>query len=364
MKSLLLFAISILTFSTAAMAQVIVWPGDVNNNGIVNEVDLLFLGYAFGETGNPRRAASSDWIGQEQVDVWEGSFPDGLNFAFADCNGDGVVDKGDVDVIQTNLNLTHNDVTFFADEILEATEGIDPQFSFLNQNLIVTPGQSVNLAIALGSDAIPVEGLHGVSFGIKVDPRFIQNSQTRFDFNDVAWISPFDNENTNLILEDEANGRTTVSFTTTDRNPVTGGGAIGSFSFVIIEDIIDLLVTEDTLKVEIDSITLVTDDLEKIPIVGASVVLEVEGRTTSVYNPMLDEIKLYPNPTNRRVLLQTNNISVHRIELVNSVGQVAYQKLLTKESFHDLDFQQVPQGLYWIRLITEFGVKSLPLHKK
>ena len=48
-------------------AQMIRWPGDANNNGIVNHFDLLYVGRAFGQTG--------------PIDTFNGSFvPDTLPF--------------------------------------------------------------------------------------------------------------------------------------------------------------------------------------------------------------------------------------------------------------------------------------------
>ena len=363
MKSVLLFAISLLLLSPISFAQV-VWPGDVNNNGIVNEIDLLYLGFAFGETGPPRTTQNTDWMGQDTPENWQGNFPDGLNFAYADCDGDGTVDLDDVSVIELNLSRTHDDVPFIRDEILEAEPGTDPRFAFLNEDLNVFPGGSINLDISLGNEDIPVEGLLGLSFSINVNPAFFQNELTSFEFNDVAWISPFENQNTQLILKDPANGKTTIAFSATDKKPVNGAGLIGTVSFVIIEDIIDFLEQEDTVKVEIDSITVVTDDLDKIPVEAASVVLEIEGRTTSNrYNPVLKNIQLYPNPTNRLVLLRTNGIPIDKVEIVNILGQIVYEKPLKKQSFHSLDLQRVPPGLHWIRIRSTLGTRSIAINK-
>jgi len=49
---LLLISFLFLSNRTATHAQV--WPGDVNNNGIVNHVDLIYLGEIFFQTGPPR----------------------------------------------------------------------------------------------------------------------------------------------------------------------------------------------------------------------------------------------------------------------------------------------------------------------
>jgi len=362
MKSLLLFAISFLCFSPNCLTQT-VWPGDVNNNGIVNEIDLLYLGFAYNERGSQRIDGNSTWIGQEITTEWDGTFPDGLNFAYADCNGDGVVNEADATIIETNLTLTHDDVPFISDEILTATSGIDPSFTITSPSFEVASGGSIELDINLGSDAALVDSLLGVAFTINIDARFFKTDRTKFELDPVAWFSASSDQNISLVLDNSAEGKLTFVYTATDKKAVTGGGFIGKVSFVLIEDIVDFLVKEDTLKVAIDSITIVDNNFEKIPVAGACVELEVIGRTTSTYNPILDKIKCYPNPTNGWLLIKSEEVAIEEVELVNTLGQIVYQKRLTNSTFQSLDLQHVPEGMYWLRMITKLGTKSTPIQR-
>lgn len=362
MKSTLLFAISFFLFSPFCFTQT-VWPGDVNNNGIVNEVDLLYLGFAFNATGSPRINPTDDFVGQEINTVWEGTFPDGLNFAYADCNGDGIVNLADALIIESNFDSLHEDVPFVADEILPATPEIDPAFSFSDTSVTVTPNIREDVLISLGNADNTFEDILGVSFHIKMNPKFFQTNRSRFEFDQVTWISPFDEKTTNLIVDKEEEGTIKVAITKTDQIPVSGAGLVGTVSFVIIEDIIDFLVQSDTIKIDIDSVTVVKDDLEKIPVAGATLVVDVKGRITSTYNPILDKIKLYPNPASDWILLKTNDIAIEKVEIVNALGQIIYQKELTKNAFHSLDLRAVPEGIHWLRMTTEYGTKSTPIQK-
>ena len=60
----------------------VVWPGDTNNDGIVNQVDVLPLGLFWASTGPARSDASMTWIGQP-ASPWT---PE--NSTYADANGD------------------------------------------------------------------------------------------------------------------------------------------------------------------------------------------------------------------------------------------------------------------------------------
>jgi hypothetical protein len=81
-----------------------VWPGDTDNDGIVNQEDLLPVGICWDRTGSPR-------TGYANLTAWEPQqsrpwFHD-VRCTYADANGDSVVDQNDVLVIGLNWNKTH-----------------------------------------------------------------------------------------------------------------------------------------------------------------------------------------------------------------------------------------------------------------
>jgi len=283
MKSLLLFAISFLCFSPLCLAQT-VWPGDVNNNGIVNEIDFLYLGYAFGQVGPARSIESSEWKEQDIANLWEGTFPEGLNFAYADCDGNGVVDELDADVIEEYIGRTYIDGAF--DEILEANSELVPKF-FLSrtEDFAVAPGETIELDISLDNvDGERIEeSILGFAFTLNVDASFFEMEQTQYKEDLSTWIY-IQGPTTNRTFLNEQEGKFTVAYTKTNGIGVNGSGFFGKTSFVIEDDIIDFLKPTDTVRISIDSITLVTDDLERIVIGGTSIDLDILGRPTSTYN--------------------------------------------------------------------------------
>jgi len=84
------------------LTDVAVFPGDCDNNGIVNELDILPIGINFLSTGDPRYETSF---------VWQNHFtPTWIDTAvtYADANGDGIVNEIDVIGIGVNWRNTHN----------------------------------------------------------------------------------------------------------------------------------------------------------------------------------------------------------------------------------------------------------------
>ncbi|MEW5767243.1 MAG: S8 family serine peptidase [bacterium] len=84
------------------VSHIIVWAGDTNNDGLVNEIDILPIASYWGLTGPVREGASSSWEGQS-ASTW--SQPEAT---YADANGDGVIDERELIPIGLNWDLTHS----------------------------------------------------------------------------------------------------------------------------------------------------------------------------------------------------------------------------------------------------------------
>ncbi len=78
-----------------------VFPGDANNDGIVNEMDVLPLGVFWGLTGDQRSGNPNVWSRQAATS-WSP-----VRATYADCNGDGVINASDIDVISDMWGSTH-----------------------------------------------------------------------------------------------------------------------------------------------------------------------------------------------------------------------------------------------------------------
>lgn len=121
-----------------------VWPGDSNNDGLVdtrdyNQIGLYFEGNSILNDGRTfkRKNSSIMWTGQKVL-VW-----DNADATFADCDGDGVITVADGMVVFHNDSKTHNEGTGLTGEStkLSMKEYIDeskyrkiPIFSSVNNS--------------------------------------------------------------------------------------------------------------------------------------------------------------------------------------------------------------------------------------
>ena len=85
-----------------------VWPGDLDNNGVVEATDVLPLAIHWRKTGLSRSDASYSWEGQE-ITPWSD-----IAATYADANGDGEVNITDLLTICVNWGKTHTVSTVLA----------------------------------------------------------------------------------------------------------------------------------------------------------------------------------------------------------------------------------------------------------
>lgn len=257
-KSLLLAALLLLLGWGTVRAQLI-WPGDVNNNGEVNVVDLLYLGVAFGETGPVRPGATTDFVGQAAGPLWAQNFPNGINYAYADADGNGIVDENDLDdAIDDNYGLQHGVVT--GDGYVSAAPGTGPALRLVPTVGVVATGATIDIDLVLGTAGAPITDFYGIA--LRLSYQTAKGSDfdgLEYEAADAPWYDPTETTSLNYYFEDDDAGQAALAITRTDQLTASGEGSLGRFS-VVIEDII-ALETVDTLIVSIDSVLLITDDL-------------------------------------------------------------------------------------------------------
>jgi hypothetical protein len=346
----------------SAQAQLI-WPGDVNNNGEVNVVDLLYLGIAFGETGPVRPDATTEFTGQEAGLPWSQNFPNGINYAYADADGNGVVDEDDLDDgIEDNYGLQHGVLS--ANGYANGAPGTGPALKLVPTAGVVGTGAAINIDLLLGESGAPVEDFYGIA--LQLSYRTAKGSETTdeldFEAADSPWYDPAETASLEFYFNDDDTGDAALALTRTDQMTVSGEGVLGRFS-VVIEDIIANEMV-DTFIVAIDSILLIDGDLTPRAVAPTEtrVIVAVDpGSVTSTQNlsgdPGRNALRVWPNPVRSQVrVLGPDEILGWR--LTDPTGR-AYS--LTPERIaagtYALRFPPgVPPGVYFLQARTPGGI--------
>lgn len=248
---------------TSGQAQLTLWPGDINNNGIVNGKDVLRWGYANGATGASRSDDGSVWTAVNLGLPWEKNFPGETNFGFGDCNGSGVIDRNDVrDPITSHFRNTHG--TLQPDFCPVGLEGTAPQLKLTADKTNYGPGARINLEVALGSSMIPAVDFYGITFQLRYNRDIIRPGAVTYSSEENGWYDPSGTAAYSFFYNDKSDGIIEIAVTRTNQVGVDGFGVLGHIS-LILRGNIDL-VLPGALNLEVDLVQMINSEMEIIPV--------------------------------------------------------------------------------------------------
>lgn len=331
------------------MGQSGVFPGDANANGVVDQYDIPFIGYAFGETG-AARIQEEDFAEQAIAEDWENAFPDGLNYIHADADGNGAVTM--FDFFSWNLHYGEQNGTITDLELPETGPLTNSSVSWNNEQVIspLTGGQTI--AVPLDFIFPPTQNVNGLAFRVRYESEYFAGAS--LDLNNNWLVADGDG----ISLQKNWTGSFEVGVTRFGNNPVPGGGSGGTFNLIIIDDMIALLETApDTVTtwLVIEEVLAVDDNFEAIPIVVDSLEIKLYSPgTVSSTVPLKDEtnIKVFPNPTSSIFTLESS-LPYDRLVVLDALGREVYReenddRLTTKT----LDLQ-LNTGCYFLKVESE-----------
>ncbi len=358
-----LFFTVILTFlMTGLRAQV--WPGDVNGNGEVNNVDMLYLGYAFGEIGPKRLETGTDWTEQFLPVAWNKTFPDGVNYAHADCNGDGLIDVQDLLVIIINFGFQNDN--FEPDTFTPGLESFDPEL-YLDPTSTPTIsglGSTIDgISLQLGTIDIPVENFMGIAFTVTYNPVFVKEGSVKVVI-DSSWMN---NEPSSLFYGQDlhSDGSLQVGLSRYGLDPVSGEGQIAKLSFIIEDNLVGLTVDTVTTIVCLENIKVINEFMEEVPIVGDCLEIGVfdPDYVTSTSNIPDKGMRIYPNPASNHLFLDRGKQAIQQLRVIDALGRTR----MTVNDILDLnriDLEVLENGLYYLEVFTNEGSRTYSFIKK
>ena len=370
----IIFTISLLSCSWNLCQAQIVWPGDVDNNGIVNNEDLLYIGIAYDFSGPPRGVSpDSMWQGYSFTE-WGIQFSDtGLDYAYADCNGDGTINDLDFEVAINNFYLTHGTVS--PNNYVPGVSGVHPELFFSPlSNLPVFEGGQIFFPISLGTPSQPATDFYGISFTIEFDSLVIDPFSAFFfpiDFTGggggtMTWISasgePYLFGGNIPVIGTP--GTLDVMVVKTDGTPIPeGSGVIGIVSAIIEENVVSLIAPGSNSVeslLQISNIRFINENLENTPIVNDTLeitILEYNTTLLSTTDVLSNEISLYPNPAQDRIYIQTPDLKVEQLTLVDQSGKVIVRKdVVFQGETIEISTSEIPSGFYFVKLLTNKGM--------
>jgi hypothetical protein len=314
-----------------------VWPGDANSDNIANNLDLLNLGIAFGAIGPTRNEPSIAWEAWPSMD-WVETFPNGVNFKHADCDGTGSVDGADIEAIELNYNKTHGDP--LPVQYSEGDENDPPLFADLPAQGAVEAGDEIEVPIKLGTEQFPVENIYGIAFTLHFNPDLIDPMSVELVYP-VSWLGA---PGVNLIRVDKKfveEGVIDVALVRTDANPVSGFGTIMGF-IGIIDDVLG----KHELKIEISKVRAIAFDDTVLPLRFPEETIIISSAKEAA--PLTEGLVAFPNPAREEISWRLSaNQQTDYAAIADLNGRLLREQFGAATS---MSLQDLPAGMYLLKV--------------
>ena len=328
----------------------LVWPGDTDDNQLVDHFDLLNIGLAFGATGPVRENATLAWVAQ-YTEPWMDQTPESwINFKHADTDGDGIVNANDTLAIVQNWG---EESEFWEDASERNSIPIYIQPDTVNT------GETSLFDIMLGDEDHLVEGAYGLAFSITYDATAIHENSVEVSFED-SWLGDINIDKLGIYQNQADHNRVDVAVTRTDHMDRQGFGKIGALkldipNFPISGQGYDLIFNVENVRL-INSEEL---ELSLAPLSTTSLIQD--QNTTGIVTPKASSLEVYPNPTKGPFYIKTLRFKINQLVLYSIQGQ---QLSNWTKDLRELNISHLPNGIYLLQIIGENGVSNFKINKR
>ncbi len=336
----------------------VVYPGDANSDGIVNNKDVLHVGLSYGAIGPVRQDTATTgliisvpWVQQTGV----ANFHGGFNYQHADCDGNGIINQHDLRIIEKNYGLSSNKGG--GSDCIDIND-VPLYFEFLDS---IPVGTSVNVEIRLGTSQIPAQDVYGIAFSVHYSKELIQQGTFALDYNNSLFGTTTDiiylSEDSNMV------GKMETAVSRIDHNNLTIAGKIGTLNFVMEENLAQKTYLTDILNLSFSDITLIKNDETMIPVCAiqdSAVVYEKLETSGSGNVPKEKQVSVYPNPVNGFLNVELPMPQIYNLEMMNLLGKQMMRKTASQGRL-SLDVSHFSRGVYFLIIRDDETVQSFKI---
>lgn len=322
-----------------------VWPGDANSDGEANVRDALSIGIAFGFRGPARSLTARDTSWRPlAAPNWPLSYKNGANYKQADCNGDGIVDRRDLNPILLNYRRSHGKAS------IPCTSAVPvPVLYLVAQQDSVLAGDTLHVDVYLGTPALPVDSLYGLSFQVAYNQELVDSAGIRF-FPAASWLGTPASDMLNLQQDFPPDGELELALSRTDQNNRNGQGRLGRIEIFTIDDI------AGKRAINAEALQLSLRDIYAVSISETELCFSSSGDSTIIYELStisgisnggfsVGEIEISPNPASRYLRIRRQNSQAEMLMLYDIQGRILQRwELLGTEC--NLQLPPLADGMY------------------
>jgi hypothetical protein len=337
-----------------------VYPGDADENGTVDKNDVLKIALAYGNTGSQRAVSGYTWDAVH-ADDWSKKFKSGLNYKYADCNGDGKIDSNDVKIISTNYSHTHNKTEATTDD------GIADLYYIANKDS-VQPGDTLVLKIMLGTETNPVYNVYGVSFTHVFSGLVAQDKSMMLDVNPMnCWFFDANPSVMWFLHPDYGLPSGDIVISRTDGQVVSGYGQIGTLSVVVADNVAGKRSFDGPISLTPTDAKAISNDETNIPLTEKASIVYWKTVVSGIKPTILDfnsRVQVYPNPvTGRTLTINFSDLKSESIAITDLLGNEVFTSTKPGNGqTQELELPNLKQGVYLLKVATSQGLVTKKLY--
>jgi len=324
-----------------------IWPGDANNDGLVDLKDLNTISELIGTIGLKRDPVSEEWKNQYAKN-WDRTTS--INAKYADANGDGVVDLKDANVIVQNYNLSHKIISqgiYFMDPAASNTAPVAE---------VIAPGDDAVIQIAFGDADHLLYEVEAIRFDLEYNKQLLDKNSISIEVLENSW---FGYDNSILDSKVYGDGKISVSFASARGKGKNGGGKtvrIKAKGGPIVSHVEGFRIPKILpLEFKITNIQLIQSN-------GSSSTLPPSKGTVLVdFNKTPQnkaEFEVFPNPASHWVGIKIidPNERLQNLSLISIDGRTVLEEKLLPVNQVNQTLQNIQPGIYIVKAVTSAGI--------
>ena len=328
-----------------------VWPGDNNNDGIANMLDILFLGKGIGEYGAARTNPVMEWYGQF-ADEWGKSFAFSEDMKHLDSDGNGEVNEDDLSALDEFYNRTHH-----IHPEINPFEKKDPIILVPTFTPPLKIGDLATYDIYLGETGNEAINMYGITYSFGYDPNFVDESSINVDFIEDSWLLTNNNSPALTLVKNlDLLTRVDIGLTRTNGYSVSGAGKVATLDFIVDDDL-DIRADEGIITFPINLNNIIGLDENgnyfKLPDFETKVEIQFGGDRIETKE---EQLVLFPNPTRDYLSLHLNGDEyINQLEIFSMSGAQLFDSGKVEWERAELSVESYSNGLYVARATLSDG---------
>lgn len=328
-----------------------IWPGDVNNNGRVDMLDLLHLGTNIGEVGTPRSETGIDWFSKSGID-W-GKKINNVDLKHSDADGDGFITDQDLKAIDNNYSHAHS----FIPEILPIPKDL-PLFVEPVQ-AVLDSGDMAEINIVLGKENVPALDINGFLFTLEYNSGLVENNSVFVNFDNYSWLTQ--GASSVQLAKEPRSGSIDAGVSRTKGQTISGHGVVVKVGFVVRENVQGFKSDEEIpmhLKLHNVYIPGPAGQIYQLPDAFGMINIKTKAKRD---RPLTNnDLVVFPNPAQSELNLYLNGYynQLQSIVLFDMAGKIIKRIENPQHKQEKLEIHHLEPGFYVLQARTSKGVIS------